>query len=78
MIVHRQNLFDVVETFDVLVGFRVVCTAVDVLQHVHVARNVGLPSVRVLVVVPKVNVAEVVALQMTSERERDSSANEMK
>ena len=60
VIVQRQYLLNVVETLDILVGFRVIVAAVDVLEHVHVARDVGLPPVRVFRVVPKVNVTEVV------------------
>lgn len=48
VIVQRQDLLHVVETLDVLVRLRVVGAAVDVLQHVHVARNGRLPLVRVL------------------------------
>ena len=63
VIMQCQNLLDIVETFDVLIGFRVVCTAVDVLQHVHVSRDIRLPTVRMFIIVPEVNVTEVVTLR---------------
>lgn len=60
VIVQRQNLLNVVEALDVLIRFRVIIAAVDVLQHVHVARDVGLPPVRMFGIVPKVDVAEII------------------
>jgi len=61
VVVQRQNLGNVVKALDVLVGFRVVCTAVHVLQHVHVMRDPCFPHVRVLHIIPKVDITEIVA-----------------
>lgn len=71
MIVQRQNLLNVVETLDVLVGFRVVEAAIDVLEHVHMRRYVRFPLVRVIGIVPKVHVTKIVrGSRVVGDRER--------
>lgn len=60
VIMQGQNFLCVVEALDVLVGLREVLRAIDVLQHVHVLRDVLDPAVGVDQVVEEVDVADVV------------------
>ena len=60
VIVQRQDLLNVMKTLDVRPRFGVIVTAVNVLEHVHVTRDVRVPHVRMLLVIPKVDIAEMV------------------